>query len=86
MLLMYRHINLLLHFHMLHHRYRYMFVYRHRHMLDHRYLFNDLHFFHYRHMNRNVNFGDVVMVDCVDFVGHVDGNVFVAVEEKHVVN
>lgn len=79
MVLMNRYVDLLLHFHVLHHRYRYVFHHRYWNVLDNWYFFDDFYFLHNWYMYWYMDFGDVMVVDGMYFVWYVDGNVFMIV-------
>ncbi|KAH9632102.1 hypothetical protein HF086_002609 [Spodoptera exigua] len=72
-------VHLLLNFDVLYHGDRHVFVHWDRDVLDDRHLLDHRDFFHDRHVYWHMDFGDVVVVDGVHLVWHVDGDVLVAV-------
>lgn len=74
MMLMDRHEDLLLHYLMMH--------YRVGHMLVDWHLLDNLNLLYHWNVDGHMNLFDVVVVDSVHFVGHVDFDVLAGIMEK----
>lgn len=77
--------HLFLNFHLLDYGHRNMLYDGHGYVLDNGYLLNNLHLFHNRHVHRHMYFWNVVVVNGVNFVRHVDCHVF-AEKKNGIVN
>lgn len=77
-LLVHGQVHLLLDLDVLHHGDRNVLVHRDRNVLNDRHLLDHRDFLHHGHVHGDVDFRDVVVVDGVHLVRHVDGYVLVA--------